>query len=331
MASPKRPPGAIETAVSVAILLALAAIAATIVLRQVSYTSAFLSALDSAAATRPGPEPQIDLSACAPEGFAPMSSAESFAPDELYNKIDGRDVLYLTAGFVALRCQRFAAQADRDSWMEVYAYDMGNADNAFTVYSKQKRAEAVELAPLAYQTANSLCFVHGRYYVEVLSGTGGEAMQGALRACREKFIASVEGGTGPAIDDAALFPPHGLRAGSISRAAAEDFGVPGFEGAFLAAYEVDGVTVMAFLVRRPSPEAAAQAAGAYREALGSFGASIEPAPAELPGGSVITILDTTKVVFARGPFVAGVHESPNRPAAVTVARQLYEALAEASR
>ena len=126
-----------------------------------------------------------------------------------------------------------------------------------------------------------------------------------------------------------LFPPQGLRAGSISRAGAEDFGVKGFEGVFLAAYEVDGKTVTAFLVRQPSAEAATQAAAAYRESFRSFGATIQPAPAEIPGGSVITLLDTTKIVFARGSFVAGVHESPTRPAAVKVAQELYGALAEA--
>ena len=46
---------------------------------------------------------------------------------------------------------------------------------------------------------------------------------------------------------------------------------------------------------------------------------------------MITILDTTKIVFAAGPFVAGVHESPDRQAARTVARELYGALVEARR
>jgi hypothetical protein len=186
----------------------------------------------------------------------------------------------------------------------------------------------MELAALAYQTSNSLCFVHGRYYVEIVAAGGGQAMLRAMQAYRDRFVASVAGGAGPATDDAALFPPSGLRAGSLSRAAAEDFGVKGFEGAFLAAYDVDGVTVMAFLHRCPSAEAAAQAAAAYRDTFRSFGAQVQPAPAELPGGSVITILDTTKIVFSRGPFVAGVHESPQRDAAMKVARALYDALAE---
>jgi hypothetical protein len=330
MPSPQRPPSAIETAVGLAILLGLAGVATTILLRQVGYTSAFLASLDSSPASAPAEAP-VDLAACAPEGFGPMSPAESFGPDDLYNKIDGRDVLYLTAGFVHLRCQRFADRADGESWMEVYAYDMGTADNAFTVYSKQKRPEAAELAALAYETSGSLYFVHGRYYVEIVAAAGSEPLRRAMRQYREKFIASVRGGAGPATADAELFPKRHLRAGSISRASAADFGVEGFEGAFLAAYEANGATVMAFLHRCPSPDAAAQSAAAYREAFRSFGARVQPAPAELSGGSVLTILDTTKIIFSRGPFVAGVHESPDRDAAVKVARELYDALAEVSR
>lgn len=329
MAWPKRMGGAMETAVSVAVLLALAAIGATMIARQVNYRSAFLASLDSPSPAPPRAAAEIDLSAYTPKGFAAMSAAESFGPEDLYNKIDGRADLYLTAGFVALRCQRFAERADAESWMEVYAYDMGSADNAFTVYSKQKRPKAAEMAALAYQTSSSLCFVHGRYYVEIVSGSENETILRAQREYRENFTASVAGGAGPATGDAALFPSGGLRAESIWRAGPADFGVKGFEGAFLATYQADGATVIAFLARRAGREAAAQAAEAYRQSFRSFGAMIEPAPAEIPGGSVITMLDTTKVVFSCGPFVAGVHESPNRPAAQKVAAALYAALAEA--
>ncbi|MCJ7544296.1 MAG: hypothetical protein MUP47_06980 [Phycisphaerae bacterium] len=326
----KRTGGAMETAVGAAILAALAAIAATIVARQVNYRSVFLTSLDFPSPASPGAAaPEVDLSAYAPEGFAPMSAAESFGPEDLYNKIDGRADLYLTAGVVALRCQRFAERANAESWMEVYVYDMHSADNAFTVYSKQKRPEAAELTALTYQTSSSLHFVHGRYYVEIVTGSGSETILRAEREYRQKFIASVPGGPGPATQDAGLFPAGGLQAGSIWRAGAEDFGVKGFEGTFLATFQVHGTTVIAFLARRPSPEAAAQAAAAYRESFRSFGATIELAPAEVPGGSVITMLGTTKLVFSCGPFVAGVHESPNRPAAQKVAAALYAALAEA--
>ena len=176
MASPQRSPGAIETAICLAVLLALAAVAATIVARQVNYSSTFLGSWGSPSSMAAGTPAGLDLSAYAPGGFAPMSPAESFGPDNLYDKIDGRADLYLTAGFVNLRCQRFAERADRQGWMEVYVYDMGNADNAFTVYSKQKRPGAAELAALAYQTSNSLYFVHGRYYVEIVAGSGYETI-----------------------------------------------------------------------------------------------------------------------------------------------------------
>lgn len=330
MASPRRPAGGIETAVGIAVLAALAAVAATIIARQVNYTSTFLASLDSPASQSSAEAgPQMDLLVYAPDDFGPMSAAETFGPDDLYEKIDGRADLYLTAGFVALHCRRLSQRPSGRPWMEVYVYDMGDADNAFVVYSKQKRPGAEELAELAYQTANSLHFVHGRYYVEIVAEGGDEAILRAMREYRQKFVAQAGGGAGPDTRDMALFPREGLRAGSISRASAEDIRFEGFGGVFLATYSVDGVTVIAFLARGRDPEAARQAAASYCAGLRMFAKGIEPTPAEIPGGSVAAILDTTKIVFPCGPFVAGVHESPNRDAAIQVARRLYDALAEA--
>ena len=54
-----------------------------------------------------------------------MSAPENFRPDDVYNKIDGKADLYLTAGFVHMTCQRFELKAANDDWMEWFVYDMG--------------------------------------------------------------------------------------------------------------------------------------------------------------------------------------------------------------
>jgi len=331
MARPSRPPGKVETLISIAILLGLAAIAAALVLRQINYSSAFLAALD--ASTSSSPEyggQQSDLSAYAGADLTAMSPQESFNPDDLYEKIDGRADLYLSAGFVSLRCQRLAMRDDPNSWLEVFVYGMGNPDNAFTVFSKQRRPGVQELGELAYQTANSLHFAHGKYYVEIVAASPGEQISRAMREYRQRFSSAVAGSEKLA-REISLFPTQHLRAGSISRCGEDDFGIKGFAGVYLAVYEVDGTDVTAFLSRRVSAKEAADMATAYMDFFRPFGAKLEATGADIPGGSMIVLLDTYKIVFSRGRFVAGVHESTSRQAAEKVAAVLSGTLAEAGK
>ena len=53
------------------------------------------------------------LLAALPEQLTPMTSPEIFDKDDLYKKIDGEAELYLSAGFVRLKSQRFAEKDDR--------------------------------------------------------------------------------------------------------------------------------------------------------------------------------------------------------------------------
>ena len=72
-------------------------------------------------------------------GIEAMSPAESFTPDTLSNKINGKAELYLSAGFIQLQTQRFRPADDPEQWFEVFIYDMGKPANAFAVYSTQRR------------------------------------------------------------------------------------------------------------------------------------------------------------------------------------------------
>ncbi len=74
--------------------------------------------------------------------FPPVGKAETYNTDNLYEKIDGKAPMYQEAGFVKLTTQRFAAKSNSELGLELYLYDMGNAKNAFSVYSRQKRADA---------------------------------------------------------------------------------------------------------------------------------------------------------------------------------------------
>jgi hypothetical protein len=187
------------------ILLCLAGIAAGVYHKQFSFNPAVLVATTAApapAAPNPAaPNPAASNPAAAapneslptlPPELSAFSAPETFTADNLYDKVDGKADLYLTAGFVGLQCQRLALKATNDVWMEWFVYDMGTLPQAFSVFSLQRRAEAqpLDLTPFAYQTQNSLYFVSGRYYVEAVTAMPTEPMMAAMRAMARQFVAA---------------------------------------------------------------------------------------------------------------------------------------------
>ena len=107
-----------------------------------------------------------------------------------------------------------------------------------------------------------------------------------------------------------------------------EFGIEGFDNVYTAVYLVDGTEVTAFLSRRHSEREAARLALPTRSTSSNLAARVRTAGDDIPGGAAIEILGTYKVVFARGPFVAGVHESANKDAAHKIGLLLSQRLSE---
>ena len=111
-----------ETYVGYCILLVLIISAIGIFLKQYQYHAATLtSAVIQEPASSQPPERSTsltDLVQYAPDELAQLSPAESFGPENLSEKIDGKAELYFSAGFAKLLSQRFAVKEDSTAWME---------------------------------------------------------------------------------------------------------------------------------------------------------------------------------------------------------------------
>jgi hypothetical protein len=315
------------------ILLCLAGIAAGVFLKQFSFNPAVLvvtAAAPEAARTVSSPSPGETPTTLPPE-LAVLSAPETFAPDDLFNKIDGKADLYLTAGFVQLRCQRFALKVASDTWMEWFVYDMGTLPQAFSVFSLQRRAEAqaLDLTEFAYQTQNALFFVCGRCYVEAVTAMPTEPMMAAMRAMARQFVAANPPGA-TRIPELKLFPPENLETGSQGLQVADAFGFDQFTNVFTAKYRLpDGATnaeVLAFLEMTKTPAAAATLRDAYRSFLLANGGKEIEAGDAASLGKPINFMDSVEIIFAEGDLVAGVHAAPDAASAAKVARRLADRL-----
>lgn len=320
-----------QTLIGLSVFAVLAAAAFWICLAQSRFNPAVLNYLEGAAvATRPPASagPFLEL----PAGLSPLSPPERFDRETLSDKINGKAELYLSAGFVSLDCQRIALSGRPEDWVEAFVYDMGAAPNAYAVFSQQRRSDGTPLdfAEFAYRAENALFFAHGSFYLELIASNREPQLLESLEALARGFM-DRRPAAAAALAERDLFPREGLDDAGIRLIPTDAFGVSGLDRVFAATYAADGGEMTAFLSRRATPQEAADLAQSYVEFLKTYGGEASPADAPAGGATVIAILDMHEVVFSQGPFLAGVHEAPDREKALSLAGRLAEKLKEASR
>jgi len=265
-------------------------------------------------------------------GLSPLSPPETFDAATLSDKINGKAELYLSAGFVRLHSQRLKDPTAGDVWLEVFVYDMQTPQNAFSVFSAQRRddAQTLDVAHYAYQTPNAIFFVHGPFYVEIVASDISETISQPMIAFAEAFIANHAIQT-QTIGEKELFPEEGLIQTSISLVSADAFGYDRFDQIFTATYRLQDSEIMAYYSRRKTPREAQELASSYRDFLTAFGGKSAESDLGIKTAKMIHILDTYEIVFSHGPYLAGVREAADKQPAQELALQLFNRIKEAPR
>jgi len=322
-----------ESFVGYSVILLLMIITGGIFLEQSRFDQSVLKpgALQQELSTQPPSPftPPQDLRHYAPQNLTSLSPAESFGPENLSDKINGKAELYLSAGFVRLVSQRFAIEDEPSAWMEAFIYDMGSPRGSYAVYSLQKRFEAkeLELGDYGYGTENSLYLVHGPYYLEIVSSVAQERMTELMLSFGRNFISKTPMESNE-LNELALFPEKNLNRESISLIPSNGFGFEQFDSIFTAQYGVGDTELTAFLSRRKSQVEAARLVESYTSFLLKFGGTELKSNLNIPGAKLVEIMDTFELFFSRGSILAGVHGAENRKAAEELALMLNQTLAE---
>jgi hypothetical protein len=271
--------------------------------------------------------------------ISPAGKAETYDTDNLYEKIDGKAPMYQEAGFVLLTTQRFGSSKNPDLELELYLYDMGNLRNAFSVYSRQKRADVEDLqdpgAPgFGYKTSNAVYISHGKYYIEMIGFAESEELIDAMKGIAQKLVAQLPTGKEDRIPELEYFPKEGTVSGSWKLQLRDAFGFDGLTDTYSAQYKTGDKTVAIFLSRRKSVEEARAVAKSYHDFLVANDAKVITPDSEAlksANPDFIGMLDfygSTEIVFATGTFVGGVHEADDRQAALKAAEVLIGRLKE---
>lgn len=262
-------------------------------------------------------------------GLTPLGPGQSFGPENLSDKIDGKAELYLSAGFQSLASRSFTMSQPAGAYLEVFLYDMGEAQNAYAVFSAQRRpgGQALSFTTNAYATANALFFTAGKFYVELVVDRAVDDLPSVLAPLTTAFLAKLpEARAGAAKTPADLFPPAGLIPNSVRLTATDAFGLAGFQNVYTAEYAQSDGPVTAFLAQRPDAAQAAAEARRYQEFLMANGFQVVSDPAIPPGITILALEDFYEAVLVVQDTLAGVHEAPSRATALSLALQLRQVL-----
>ena len=120
-----RKPGKIETCLSMACMAILVIVGAGVIVHQFHINPAVVALrLEYHGKASPPESNQSALIDTTNSKIVPFSPPERFEPAMLYEKINARANLYLSAGFVSLDTQRLTLNKGVGSWVELFVYDV---------------------------------------------------------------------------------------------------------------------------------------------------------------------------------------------------------------
>jgi hypothetical protein len=337
--SPAGRAGKLESTVATLILLILIVVAVGVYIRQRDVNMGRFGIVAGQASEQPdvqkANESGPSFAGLATGDFSPAGNVETYDTDNLYEKIDGKAPMYQESGFVRLTTQRFSNSKNPDLGLELYLYDMGDSRNAFSVYSRQKRADVEDLQdmPFGYKTSNAIYISQGKYYIEMIGFAESEELIGAMKGVAQKLSEQIVVGEEGKIAELSFFPPEGTVAGSWKLQLRDAFGFDGLTETYSAQYKTGEKTVTIFSSRRKSVEDARAVAKNYHDFLVANDAKVVTTDSDSLKSANASVLDfygSTEIVFATGVFVGGVHEADDRQAAQTAAEVLLKRLNQIS-
>jgi hypothetical protein len=317
-----------QTVLSMVILSILILIGTGIVITQTRINPAVLQydeLLPAANLIRQSAPPSsIEAFIPLPPNLKPFTAPEMFDAGNLSDKINGKAELYLSAGFTGLVSQRYRDEVTADLWIEVFVYDMGSGQNAFAVFSAQRRenAESLDFTQYAYRSPNAVFLARGQYYIELIASQASSQVIQSMEMLAVNFIRNTPTET-ITLADQDLFPKQDLIADSIALIAADAFGYEQLNQVYTAEYRLNDKPIMAYLSRRQTPNQAQELAASYGKFLVNFGGQNLAQQLPTKNAQMIEILDTYEVIFSYGPFLAGVREAESRQQAEDLAIRLY--------
>jgi hypothetical protein len=180
-------------------------------------------------------------------GWKQVGDIQTFAPNTLYEYINGGADLFLAYDFEELKVAEY--QNDKKAAVTVEVYRHRTPTLAFGVYSQERTpgANFIDVGIQGYQEQHALNFLSGNTYVKI-SGydTGPEDL--AILLSFAKAVAANLGEKGAFPSILATFPEEGKVKNSEKFIARKFLGYPFLHSAFTADYDLSGKNFRLFII-----------------------------------------------------------------------------------
>jgi len=208
-------------------------------------------------------------------GWELAEEPQLYHPDTLFEYIDGAAESYLSYDFRELVVAQYR-KAGAPASLTLEIYHMGEAKNAFGIYSAERYPESrfLKIGAQGYQEEGTLNFILGDKYVKLLCFEAGEETERTLQLfARTVEAAAGEKGSLPA--PLQYFPPEGIVANSEKFILRNFLGYSFLHDGFSATYRVDGQEFELFLIEGENEEDAAAMLEQYLSGLAKRGQAVE--------------------------------------------------------
>ncbi len=317
-----------EKTISIIILLIILLIAIGILFQQSNYDLKKYGLVFKKSGSQKitGTSKEVNTDTITPAEFTALSKPFVYNSTTLYEKINGKAPLYLTAGFRKLLTRRYMYKNDSKLWIEAFFYDMGSQRNAFSVYSRQRRSDAVynKKVLYTYQTLNAEIMVRDNYYIEIIGSKSNPVLKKAISQTAEnirKQLGKIEEITELTV----LYDPD-LVNGSEKYYIRGAFGFEGLESVYSVKYNYRGEKISAFISGPFSEEKTEKAITSYKEFLINEGSKVEKHSSSIPNLIILNFDGYYEALFHAGKYMAGVHEAESSEQALGLSKKLFNVI-----
>ncbi|OQA04050.1 MAG: hypothetical protein BWY69_00125 [Planctomycetes bacterium ADurb.Bin401] len=182
---------------------------------------------------------------------------------------------------------------------------MSNPENAFAVYSMQKRSESTPLdsVQFGYSTPDAFAASAGQYYIEISLSTDEPELFNSTSSAVKNLAASLSSGK-TEIPFLNLFPKENLNAETFKFISSDAFGSD-LKNIFAADYTINENSVTAFLAKDPTGDILKNY---YRFLIDNGGTEIN-LDIKASDFKAVELFGTTDIIFKSGDYFAGVRGS----------------------
>ena len=262
-----------------------------------------------------------------PKGWEIFDKVKQLSPENLYEQINGRAEFFIAYEIIRMTFASFSNCADKQKFIDLSIYDLGNPTNAFGVFSTERsqKESSMKLCRASYRSDASHYIWKGQYYIKTIASDASGQLQGIAMELARKVTNFLED-SGEKVWGLTTLPLTDRVPQSIKYFKVDAMGLDFMRNTYTAQYRKFGKLVAVFLSRQESPESAQSTMAQYTEYAKKYGKEIDRMKID---GLEFVSCDMGKnydVIFQKGPLMGGVLSVEDQNLGLRVASELWRQL-----